>query len=71
MEKVLARPNLLRALQRVRKNKGSAGVDGMTVDDLSDWLIVSWPEVREELLAGRYQPKPVRQADPKTQRWRA
>jgi len=62
MEEVLARPNLLRALRRVRKNKGSAGVDGMTVDDLSDWLIVNWPEVREELLAGRYQPKAVRQA---------
>ncbi len=62
MEKVLARPNLLRALRRVRKNKGSAGVDGMTVDDLSDWLITNWPDVREALLAGRYQPKPVRQA---------
>ena len=62
MEEVLARPNLLRALRRVRKNKGSAGVDGMTVNDLSDWLIVNWPEVREELLAGRYQPKAVRQA---------
>ena len=62
MEEVLARPNLLRALRRVRKNKGSAGVDGMTVDDLSDWLIVNWPEVREELLTGRYQPKAVRQA---------
>jgi group II intron reverse transcriptase/maturase len=62
MEEVLARPNLLRALRRVRKNKGSAGVDGMTVDDLSDWLIANWSEVREELLTGRYQPKPVRQA---------
>jgi len=62
MEEALARPNVLRALRRVRKNKGSAGVDGMTVDDLSDWLIVNWPEVREQLLAGRYQPKPVRQA---------
>jgi RNA-directed DNA polymerase len=62
MEEVLARPNLLRALRRVRKNKGSAGVDGMTVNDLSDWLIVNWPAVREELLAGHYQPKAVRQA---------
>jgi group II intron reverse transcriptase/maturase len=62
MEKVLARPNLLRALRRVRKNKGSAGVDGMTVDDLSEWLITNWSAVREELLAGRYQPKAVRQA---------
>ena len=42
MERVIARSNLLRALRRVRKNKGSAGVDGMTVDDLSEWLMTNW-----------------------------
>jgi len=62
MEKVLARPNLMRALKRVRKNRGSAGIDGMTVDELPDWLREHWPRVREELLAGTYQPLPVRRA---------
>ena len=61
MEEVLSRPNLLRALRRVRKNKGSPGVDGMTVDDLSEWLMENWLAVREKLLAGSYRPKPVRQ----------
>jgi len=66
MEQALSRPNLLTALKRVRKNKGSPGIDGMAVDELPEWLKVHWPEVREELLAGRYQPQPVkRQRIPK------
>lgn len=60
MVKVLERPNLQQALDRVRKNKGSAGIDGMTVDELPDWLKAHWPRVREELLKGTYQPQPVR-----------
>ncbi len=62
MEEVLERQNLMRALKRVRKNKGSAGIDGMTVDELPDWLREHWPRVREEILAGTYQPAPVRWA---------
>jgi len=67
MERVLARPNLLAALKRVRKNKGSPGIDGMTVDELPDWLREHWVRIREELLGGTYQPQPVqRQLIPKT-----
>jgi RNA-directed DNA polymerase len=62
MEKVLRRPNLQRALKRVKKNGGSPGIDGMTVDALGEWLKEHWPEVREQLLAGGYQPTPVRRA---------
>jgi len=62
MERVLERPNLMRALKRVRKNKGSAGIDGMTVDELPNWLRDNWLRVREQLLAGTYQPMPVRRA---------
>jgi RNA-directed DNA polymerase len=60
MEKVVERPNLLAALKRVRENKGSPGVDGMTVKELPAFLKVHWPRLREELIAGRYQPQPVR-----------
>jgi hypothetical protein len=60
MERVCERPNLLAALRRVRQNAGSPGIDGMTVEALSDHLRVHWPRLREELLAGRYQPQPVR-----------
>jgi group II intron reverse transcriptase/maturase len=61
MEEVVSRPNLQAALKRVRKNKGSAGIDGMTVDELSDHLRRSWPQLREQLLAGRYRPAMVKQ----------
>ena len=60
MEEVVHRDNLRRALARVKANQGSPGVDGMTVDQLSDHLRAYWPRLREDLLAGRYQPQPVR-----------
>jgi len=60
MEAALTRSSLQAALKRVRKNKGSPGIDGMTVDDLPDHLRVHWPSLREQLLAGTYQPQPVR-----------
>ena len=60
MEMACERRNLLAALKRVRQNAGSPGIDGMTVEALSDHLRVHWPRLREELLAGRYQPQPVR-----------
>jgi len=60
MEAVLARRNLQAALRRVRQNQGSPGIDGMRVEELPGYLRVHWVRLREELLAGRYQPKPVR-----------
>jgi group II intron reverse transcriptase/maturase len=60
MELVCERENLRAALKRVRKNKGSAGVDGMTVNELPAYLREHWPALREQLLAGTYQPAPVR-----------
>ncbi len=67
MERVVGRPNLQAALKRVRKNKGSPGIDGMTVEELPDFLRENWPRLREQLLAGSYQPQPVkRQLIPKS-----
>lgn len=67
MAKVLERQNLQAALKRVKKNKGSAGIDGMTVGELPDHLRRNWPELREQLLTGTYQPSPVkRQLIPKS-----
>jgi group II intron reverse transcriptase/maturase len=67
MERVLSRPNLQAALKRVRQNKGSPGIDGMSVDELPDYLREHWPALREQLLAGRYQPQAVkRQLIPKS-----
>ena len=59
MEQVVARGNVRAALTRVRENRGSPGVDGMTVEELPKYLMEHWQEVREQLLAGTYQPKAV------------
>ncbi|HEX6612128.1 MAG TPA: group II intron reverse transcriptase/maturase [Hyphomicrobiaceae bacterium] len=67
MERVLSRPNLQAALKRVRQNKGSPGIDEMTVEELPDYLREHWPALREQLLAGCYQPQAVkRQLIPKS-----
>jgi len=67
MELVCERQNLLAALKRVRKNKGSAGIDGMTVDELPEHLKTHWLGLREQLLTGTYQPSMVRrQSIPKS-----
>ena len=63
MEEVCERENLKEALRRVRSNKGSAGVDGMTVDGLPDYLRQHWPTIREQLLMGIYEPQPVRRVE--------
>lgn len=67
MEEVVQRGNAKAALKRVRQNKGSPGVDGMTVDELPEYLAEHWEEIREQLVVGTYQPKPVkRQEIPKS-----
>jgi len=63
MEEVCERKNLKEALRQVRSNKGSAGVDRMTVDQLGDYLKQHWPVIREQLLNGIYEPKPVRRVE--------
>ena len=63
MSAVVDRPNMLKALARVRRNKGAAGVDGMEVADLGDYLKTHWAEHRKELLEGTYQPQPVRKVE--------
>jgi len=63
MEEVCERENLKEALRRVKANKGSAGVDGITVGGIIDYLKQHWPAIREQLLNGTYEPKPVRRVE--------
>ncbi|MGA7239195.1 MAG: group II intron reverse transcriptase/maturase [Bryobacteraceae bacterium] len=63
MEEVCERENLKEALRRVKANKGSAGVDGMTVGGITDYLKQHWPAIREQLLNGTYEPRPVRRVE--------
>ncbi|MBK9021561.1 MAG: group II intron reverse transcriptase/maturase [Sulfuritalea sp.] len=56
---VVERGNLQRALKQVRRNKGAPGIDGMTVDELPEYLKHHWLEIRAQLDAGTYRPQPV------------
>jgi len=63
MEEVCERENCKRALARVKANKGSAGMDGMTVQQLPEFLKQHWPAIREQLLSGNYKPQPVKRVE--------
>ena len=60
MQEVVSHQNIELAARRVESNKGAPVIDGMRVDDLCGWLAQGWPSVREQLLAGTYEPSPVR-----------
>ena len=59
MEAVVERENMLTALQRVMSNRGAAGVDKMTVEELKPYLKEKWKRIKEELLSGEYRPSAV------------
>lgn len=63
MEEVCGRENCKQALKRVKANKGSAGVDGMTVQQLPEYLKQHWPGIREQLVSGTYVPQPVKRVE--------
>ena len=68
MDAAVERGNLMLAYRRVVANKGAAGVDQLAVAELKDHLKQHWPKIRARLLAGDYQPQPVRRVDiPKPQ----
>src|SRR5712692_8043282 len=63
MEEVGERGNCWQAYKRVKANKGSPGIDGMKVGELSGYLKQHWPSIRKQLLRGTYQPQPVRRVE--------
>ena len=63
MEEVCERENCKQALRRVKANKGSPGIDGMTVEQLPGHLKEHWPAIREQLFSGTYTPQPVRRVE--------
>lgn len=63
LEQVLSRDNLFRALSRVKANRGAPGIDGMTAEQLPEYLKEHWPSIREALYAGSYHPTPVRRVE--------
>ena len=68
MEAAVERSNLVSAYERVGKNQGAPGIDGLTVAEIKPWLQRHWPKIRQALLVGAYMPKAVRRVDiPKPQ----
>lgn len=63
MEEVLRKENLTRAYERVKGNHGAPGVDGMTVEELMPYCQEHWAQIREQILNGTYQPRPIKRVD--------
>jgi RNA-directed DNA polymerase len=63
MEVIVERDNLRKALAHVKRNKGAAGIDGMSLDALAPYLKEHWPVIRVQLLEGSYKPQPVRRVE--------
>lgn len=63
LERILSRENMLLAMKRVTSNKGSHGVDGMTVYELKHFLKANWIQIREDIFTGEYRPMPVRRVE--------
>ncbi len=59
MDKILSRDNMMLALKKVKANKGAAGVDGIGVDDIDDYLKEHWPSIKERIQKRKYKPSPV------------
>ena len=63
MADIVARANMMKAYQRVLRNKGAPGVDGVSVEGLKAQLQSQWPQIKAQLLEGEYAPQPVRAVD--------
>ena len=63
LRKILRGSNLLEAMKRVKSNKGAAGIDGMTVDELKPWCNEHGRELVSDIWFGRYKPNPVRRRE--------
>lgn len=63
IERMVERENMLKAYSRVMRNKGSAGIDKMSVEELKPYLQERWPKLKAQLLAGEYRPKAVRRVE--------
>ena len=63
LEQILDRANMNRAYKRVKSNKGAHGVDGMSVDDLYQYLAENGASIRQAIMEGKYKPNPVRRVE--------
>jgi len=63
LERILSRDNMQKAWKRVKANKGAPGIDNMSIDDFPEFARAQWDRVRDSLMAGTYQPSPVKRVE--------
>jgi len=63
LEEILTEANVSEAVKKVKSNKGSPGIDGVTVDQIDRYMEKHWSEIKDEIRTGRYKPSPVRRAE--------
>ena len=63
IERILDKNNVREALDRVIANHGAPGIDGMSVEELRDYMNANWTSIKESILAREYRPKPVRRVE--------
>ena len=63
LEEILSRDNMMLAYQRVKANKGASGIDGITTDQIDEYLKINWVEIRDKIRKRKYQPQPVRRVE--------
>ena len=63
LEEILSRDNMMRAYKRVVANKGASGVDGITTEEVRQYLIENWENIREQIRNRKYKPQPVRRVE--------
>ena len=63
LEEILSRGNMILAYKKVKANKGASGIDGITVEEIDEYLKAHWIEIREQIRKRKYQPQPVRRVE--------
>ena len=63
LEKILSRDNMFAALDKVKANKGAGGIDGISVDEIDQYIKENWVDIRDKIRRRKYKPKPVRRVE--------
>ena len=63
LEKIFSRDNVFAALDKVKENKGAGGIDGISVDEIDQYLKENWVDIRDKIRRRKYKPKPVRRVE--------
>ena len=63
LEEILSRDNMKLAYKKVKANRGASGIDGITIEEIDDYLKENWVNIRDKIRERKYKPKPVRRVE--------